>query len=1325
MKRLSVVALLAFLVAEGWCLSIGCSESGKRCDVDVASVMDWQTLNIQLLACDTRCEGHDTVQVTVTADLEFKDSVPDSTCLPTFNAIKFEDAFVFTSDSQRTISNLCMENTAGLPSYGMFNVVPHLFVVKNLKFKNVRVDANGARYFGFLAGRVDGDLRIENVSFENVSVKADSASTFAGGLVGIVSPPDEGEETGKAVLSRVRVRDFVVNSSSKKAVGGLVGYVQDSLSVMLSDISLSMVQHRIDGEVDANTTLFGGIAGMANNMLQLLMDTVRVDINVNADFDSKTEVVNIGGIAGKVASGGFLASNVFVGGRIKTSAETAFSTDHFFATVFYMGGLVGQWKAIDSDTFWVNGSDVAMAIDADSLLVPFLDVGGVLGNAHVDDEKARPLVSFTNASFDGSIHLGFSSYLQRAYAGGLVGDLHSESGKFSVVIEDSKSRPDIRGYAFSGAAGGLVGRMDAQAVSIRNSQSSGKIGMQMHNLLYDYRSPLYVGGLVGFSENAKLSVRSSSHSGNIQLAVQRASLDTSTSWVAGGLVGLASKGFLSLDSSFFAGRLLLTNVPGQLSAGGLLGRAEKADSLAVLHSYATGTLDTLMETIFQPSDTGSFAVGGLVGLGNEVPQMQIRNCFARGAMVLRDTLLSTGQEYMNVSGILGRDATYAKSASLLVQDVYYRGAFVMDSLRSSRLPRTYGVVSTSNREADVNAVYAVDFAGVAQEASDVKWKGIEIAVNDPSEEFILQERGDKYLFAVNTSEFRDLLNDAVERDPVWDWDKDVNDGLPWLVALTKFDAYDGEDAQEDDGPDVVVDSNYRADSLEQARRCEYIEVYASGNVAKVDVHIHNRTPSPVVMTLSLVDGAGKSFTDTMLVKTSEDSLDTFIFKDIPAGTYRAVVKLDTNVFETTEWNVAAGVTLAADTWTMVALGSVEKEAVKNSSGLTIFRWDERAKVCDYWQYVAYALDDDMELADGFWAYSKSELMLPMKAADSVPDSLRWQLYNEFYGWSLVANPYPWAISSGAGSEFMDAESAENPVWAWNSETRTYTPVDVLPPYGAFWVHSDSESVRAVSTEPVFDSVPVAIYGHVEQEAFATLEKSLRKATPESWSVRLLLKGEAGSEDAWNVVGVGSRDVDVAEPPAGMSQGVNLSISGRTGAPKGLAKSIRALSGMPADGSVSWTLAVSSAKPQTATLDVEGLDALEALGYGAVLVVGGVEKVCRSGEPVKLEVASGASSVEFRVAPKSALPSLAAPSIGSVRFARLGSALDVRFDATPALAGSGVEVRLLDLHGRTVSMETGKVRSGSNSVTLASPGRSGVYVLFVHAGNERKSMRIRL
>ena len=226
----------------------------------------------------------------------------------------------------------------------------------------------------------------------------------------------------------------------------------------------------------------------------------------------------------------------------------------------------------------------------------------------------------------------------------------------------------------------------------------------------------------------------------------------------------------------------------------------------------------------------------------------------------------------------------------------------------------------------------------------------------------------------------------------------------------------------------------------------------------------------------------------------------------------------------------------------------------------------------------------------------------------------------------------------------------------------------------------------------------------------------------------MLKGTDGSEDSWNVVGVGARNVGVAEPPEGMERGVSLNILGGNdvGAKgvKRLSKSIYAESGVPSGGSVSWTLAVSSAKLQSATLEVDGLEELDALGLMATIEYKGQSIPCHAGVPVVLELSTTASQAELKVAPKSAAVTVA-KSLENVRFVKMLAALNVSFGVSESLVGAAADVMLLDLSGRTLAATSLESVSRTNNVSLAMPERGGVCMLVIRAGNERKSLRIRL
>ena len=1328
MNRYLFQVALLLLATAGWCGYVGCVDK-TRCDIDVSSYLEWDSLNGYVIMCKLGCDDLQTIQVTVKNDIEFLENAPDENCSTNFNSFKFTYSFVLKGEGQPTISNVCMYNLINNESYGFFYTAEHQLSISNLKFKNIYADANQAKYFGLFVGKVDGDVQISNVELENVRVKVDSASHFSGGILGAVVAPEKGPERGKVTISNLRIKDLVVESRSKLAVGGVLGYVQDSLTMMMSNISLAMKQDSIEGVVDANSAFYGGVVGYAANTVQLFIDSIDVNMDINADFDRNVQTVGIGGAAGKVDAGGLLATQTWVKANIKTNARSTATTDRFFSTAFYMGGLVGQWKAVSSDSFWVNSSEINADISAKGLLVPFVDVGGILGNAFVENNTGTSLVAVMDVKQNTQIDLE-SNYFQRAYAGGLIGDFYNDAGNFSVLIESTTAESDIRGITFSGAAGGLVGFLDAQTVLINETEASGKVRLQMHDMLYDYRSPLYVGGLVGHSENAKMKVKGASYSGLLQLEEHVATVDTATDWKAGGLFGYVSKGFLSLDSSNFAGNLMLYKVPGTLAVGGLIGGTQELDSLAVTRSYATGVQDTLVEVHFQPLDTGSFGIGGLIGINDKVRVTRITNDFVRGSIVLRDTLLSTLQDYVNVAGIVARDMPKDKSASILIQDVYYRGGFVMDDLYAKRRPLAYGLAVTDNKNGSINAAYAIDFTGVAMDGSNLKKKELEVVATAPSDTLVLQTHGKKEMVILNTQDFNDLLNEAAEREPAWVWSDSVNDGLPWLLGLENYDVVHGsieriefvEEDEEEDSTEIEIGT-----LPEKKLACDYIGVYASGNIAKVDVNFRVESSVPALMRVQLVKESEKVVSDSILVVTSTDSVMNFIYKGLKTGDYHIVVMLDTLSVQTSTWNVRNEIELKPNAWTMAALGSADLKAFSNAGDFTVFRWDERGVACDYWQYVVQPVDEKFKAEEGYWIYSKSAATIPAKDDEPAVDSLHWQLHSEFYGWNMVANPYPWDIALDSVADFQNADDSKTPYWMWDTERRTYVPADKLPAYGAFWVNVSEETVRSVSTEPKFTEQPVATYGKRPEKDHA-LAKTARGTSGSSWSLRLMLKGTDGSEDSWNVVGVGARNVGVAEPPEGMERGVSLNILGGNDAGakgvKRLSKSIYAESGVPSGGSVSWTLAVSSAKLQSATLEVDGLEELDALGLMATIEYKGQSIPCRAGVPVVLELSTTASQAELKVAPKSAAVTVA-KSLENVRFVKMPAALNVSFGVSESLVGAAADVMLLDLSGRTLAATSLESVSRTNNVSLAMPERGGVCMLVIRAGNERKSLRIRL
>ena len=63
-----------------------------------------------------------------------------------------------------------------------------------------------------------------------------------------------------------------------------------------------------------------------------------------------------------------------------------------------------------------------------------------------------------------------------------------------------------------------------------------------------------------------------------------------------------------------------------------------------------------------------------------------------------------------------------------------------------------------------------------------------------------------------------------------------------------------------------------------------------------------------------------------------------------------------------------------------------------------------------------------------------------------------------------------------------------------------------------------------------------------------------------------------------------------------------------------------------------------------------------------------------------------------------------------------------FTATDGLAGSAVQVDLIDLKGHVAAKASGKAQIGTNTLSLDAP-KTGVYMLRVRAGSQVQTGRI--
>ena len=438
----------------------------------------------------------------------------------------------------------------------------------------------------------------------------------------------------------------------------------------------------------------------------------------------------------------------------------------------------------------------------------------------------------------------------------------------------------------------------------------------------------------------------------------------------------------------------------------------------------------------------------------------------------------------------------------------------------------------------------------------------------------------------------------------------------------------------------------------------------------------------------------------------------FVLYPLNPGEYSFTIKASSTTSETIKQEFSANVEIRGRVWNMVAYGSWPKNALKNAKP-TIYSWNESNAIGDYWQYEALPKNAKVDETAGYWVRTESNvefsLDLPLKKAES--DSLSWTVEKKFSGWNMLANPYSWNLYAGSIAGFKSAENGDAPIWRWNTVTAKYDVADTLFANEAFWVNVDKKRTLRISTKPVFPAVEV-------KSAAKNPSPLYKSASKDSWSMLLVASTEDGVADSWNVLGVGSKNIAIAEPPAGMENAVGVSFVGEDNAM--LAKRILAKA---SGDEYTWKVQLNASKSGKLNLALEGLDEVRAMGYEVSLVMDGKTYEWNDNSSMDVNV-SGSKTAELKVVP-AGTKIAAAKGIGNVHYDVVAGGIAVQFDVSAGMAGQKAAVRLLDVNGNVVSTALGNARSGTNDFRLATPARSGVYVLQVRVGRESRVARLSL
>lgn len=479
----------------------------------------------------------------------------------------------------------------------------------------------------------------------------------------------------------------------------------------------------------------------------------------------------------------------------------------------------------------------------------------------------------------------------------------------------------------------------------------------------------------------------------------------------------------------------------------------------------------------------------------------------------------------------------------------------------------------------------------------------------------------------------------------------------------------------------------------------------SGSAVKLAIGANVASELTVALNVKLIS-ADSVIADTVITDSAETKIYEFEYYPLAPGEYYAEIVLasaqDTVAFDSENWTIdSVAMVLAAGEWNLISLANVEKVEVPNEDEGYVYYWDEDKPIGDFWQYRTIKNAEELEALNGYWYFVEDTtvLLASKNPTAKTSDSVSWELKNNFSGWNMIANPYSWKIALNA-SNFEDPESDGVTFWRWNAATAAPEVATVLDENAAVWVKASEAAALSVDASPVYVS-----------ELAPTAEN--KPAAKSSWSLRLKLQGENGKVDSWNVVGVGSREINVEEPPAAMNSGVSLAVVDGS---KSLAKAIK-----NPTANASWNVALKANTLQKAKLSVEGLEKLEELGLYATLELDGQSIPLNANEDVDVTISALAKSATLKV---NAAKVASVKAIDNLRYSLDGHKMHVSFNLASEMAGKAIDVRLIDARGNTISFSRDRANAGENKAMLNTPASSGIFFLNVTAGSQSKRIKLK-
>jgi len=460
--------------------------------------------------------------------------------------------------------------------------------------------------------------------------------------------------------------------------------------------------------------------------------------------------------------------------------------------------------------------------------------------------------------------------------------------------------------------------------------------------------------------------------------------------------------------------------------------------------------------------------------------------------------------------------------------------------------------------------------------------------------------------------------------------------------------------------------------------------------------------SPVRVSL-LVQNKKGTYKDS-LVFHSLETKDSFSMKKIclPIGEFDFTVSLkaaNTVISKKYNFTVDSILQFKPSTWHMISLANLDSKFEKSNDDI-FFAWNDTAALGDFWQYQELRYMDQKISSQGYWYQSLNEKHLPLQVTTSTcvePETkVSWELISGQTGWNLIANPYHWPISLNV------AESDDSTAfWKWNDSLGAYDRVYHLEPHGAAWVNTTENKKWETTADPFFDSEKTVVAKkHIHQA---------RVLHPNDWKIQLKLKNTLGKEDAHNFIGVSAKPSSIEEPPQGIGSFINLSILNNDDK---LAENI-----LSSESSVwSWDILLTSSGNKDASLQLEGINALTAMGYRVAINIDGSLMELKEGTSIPVEIKENGSKATITVMP--AQDFNLTQKINQLTYYKQGNTWKIAFDAGLALDRSKAVVSLHNIKGKRITSTVAEVNLGSNELLLNGADFAGVVIMNITIYSER-------